>query len=511
MRTCILSIAVLQLIAAVAFSDSGSTTVYVGQHFEVRDRDQPVKYVFNGETRVARVTGSLSENTRIQRFRMQAGWNLCGIAVDGGRLPTNPEIVSAYRWDPLTRDYVTLAGEPLSAGTVIWIKASTNIVASIQGTYVEPGAVSVSGGGTYVSGAGLETWPLQLPEGVTVWRFDATSNRWQPTYTGDLAPMAAFPPKIAPGEAIYVHSPEAVELARPEPAERIAYYHQDHLGSSSAVTDSVGQLVEEAAHYPFGATRHQHRARELDAHYGFAQKERDAESGLHYFEARYVVGPLARFVSFDPMLKRLETLETDELKNFLAQPGKLNPSVYALNNPMRFVDPDGREARPRTRRTTARDQRSEVRGQKPEKPKPELTIRLGAPSKQPGEISALSFSIEDNAGAKGATSGGGQGKSTFTDFRISRHTDKASTELFKKSQQGLPIKSLTLIIPGKEGAEFRIHMTDVFITGVNPSSHEGQEMETLTLNAGSVRFGDDDQQAPQPSREMWHLDLRRNQ
>src|SRR5688572_24513367 len=203
MRTCILSIAVLQLIAAVAFSDSGSTTVYVGQHFEVRDRDQPVKYVFNGETRVARVTGSLSENTRIQRFRMQAGWNLCGIAVDGGRLPTNPEIVSAYRWDPLTRDYVTLAGEPLSAGTVIWIKASTNIVASIQGTYVEPGAVSVSGGGTYVSGAGLETWPLQLPEGVTVWRFDATSNRWQPTYTGDLAPMAAFPPKIAPGEAIY--------------------------------------------------------------------------------------------------------------------------------------------------------------------------------------------------------------------------------------------------------------------------------------------------------------------
>jgi hypothetical protein len=37
-----------------------STTVYVGKHFEVRDHDQPVKYVFEGSTRIARVTGSLS-------------------------------------------------------------------------------------------------------------------------------------------------------------------------------------------------------------------------------------------------------------------------------------------------------------------------------------------------------------------------------------------------------------------------------------------------------------------
>jgi RHS repeat-associated protein len=431
--------------------------------------------------------------------------------VDGVRLPANPEIVSAYRWDPVTRDYATLAGEPLSAGTVVWVKAGTNVVASVQGIYVEPGPASVSGGGTYVSGAGLDTWPLPLREGVTVWRIDAASNRWQPTYTGNLAPVSGVPPKIAPGEAIYVHTSEAVELARPEPAHRIAYYHQDHLGSSSVITDGAGRVAEESAYYPFGATRHRQRSREMDAHYDFLQKERDTESRLHYFEARYLASPLARFISFDPMLKRLETLETDELKNLLAQPTKLNPFVYALNNPMRFVDPDGREARPRTRPAEVRRQRPEGRGQKPEQPQPELTIRLGQPSKQPGEISALAFSIEQKAGAKGAVAGsGGEGRSAFTDFQITRQTDKTSSELFKKSQQGVAIKSVTLIIPGKEGAEFRIHMTDVFITGMNPSSHEGQEMETLTLNAGSVRFGDIDS-SPRPSRETWSLDLRTNQ
>ncbi|MGO8929793.1 MAG: hypothetical protein ACLQU3_23245, partial [Limisphaerales bacterium] len=65
------------LLAAVAVcspalsSPSGAitTTVYVGRHFEVRDHDQPTKYVFNGSTRVAEITGSLSSNLRVQRLR----------------------------------------------------------------------------------------------------------------------------------------------------------------------------------------------------------------------------------------------------------------------------------------------------------------------------------------------------------------------------------------------------------------------------------------------------------
>jgi hypothetical protein len=49
--------------------------------FEVRDHDAPVKYVFNGATRVARVTGSLASVRRTQRVRVNRGWNLLSIAV----------------------------------------------------------------------------------------------------------------------------------------------------------------------------------------------------------------------------------------------------------------------------------------------------------------------------------------------------------------------------------------------------------------------------------------------
>src|SRR5262245_66243260 len=57
------------------------TTLYVAKHFEVRDHDQPTKYVFNGDSRVARITGSLSSNTRVQRLRLGSGWNLRALAL----------------------------------------------------------------------------------------------------------------------------------------------------------------------------------------------------------------------------------------------------------------------------------------------------------------------------------------------------------------------------------------------------------------------------------------------
>ena len=60
---------------------------YPSKDFEIREHDQPTKYVFNNETRVATITGSLSTNTRIQRLRLYPGWNLCSVAVGGATLP----------------------------------------------------------------------------------------------------------------------------------------------------------------------------------------------------------------------------------------------------------------------------------------------------------------------------------------------------------------------------------------------------------------------------------------
>ena len=58
------------------------TTIYIDKYFEVRNHDQPTKYVWNSATRVARITGTLSSNERIQRIRLYPGWNLISLAVE---------------------------------------------------------------------------------------------------------------------------------------------------------------------------------------------------------------------------------------------------------------------------------------------------------------------------------------------------------------------------------------------------------------------------------------------
>ena len=78
----------------------GVTTVsYINKYFEVREHDAPTKYVWNGNTRVARVIGSLNTNQRVQRLRLWPGWNLLSIAVDGTTLPSSAQITAALKWD----------------------------------------------------------------------------------------------------------------------------------------------------------------------------------------------------------------------------------------------------------------------------------------------------------------------------------------------------------------------------------------------------------------------------
>src|SRR5262245_21802743 len=74
-----------------------TSTLYINKHFEVREHDAPTKYVWNGEIRVARVTGSLKDNVRVQRLRLFPGWNLCSLAVNAAGNSFSG-LVSAFRW-----------------------------------------------------------------------------------------------------------------------------------------------------------------------------------------------------------------------------------------------------------------------------------------------------------------------------------------------------------------------------------------------------------------------------
>ncbi len=65
----------------------------------------------------------------------------------------------------------------------------------------------------------------------------------------------------------------------------------------------------------------------------FTGKERDAETGLDYFGARYFSGAQGRFTSPDEPL-----VDQDE-----SDPQSWNLYSYVRNNPLRFIDPTGRE------------------------------------------------------------------------------------------------------------------------------------------------------------------------
>ncbi|MCZ2155126.1 MAG: RHS repeat-associated core domain-containing protein [Bryobacterales bacterium] len=64
----------------------------------------------------------------------------------------------------------------------------------------------------------------------------------------------------------------------------------------------------------------------------FTDKERDAETGLDYFEARYFSSVLRRFTSSDPIAVT---------PGRAADPQQLNLYAYAKNNLLKYVDPTG--------------------------------------------------------------------------------------------------------------------------------------------------------------------------
>lgn len=67
---------------------------------------------------------------------------------------------------------------------------------------------------------------------------------------------------------------------------------------------------------------------------GFTGKERDAETGLDYFESRYFSAAQGRFTSPDAMIAK---------KEWLSDPQRWNRYAYVRNNPMRYIDPNGED------------------------------------------------------------------------------------------------------------------------------------------------------------------------
>jgi RHS repeat-associated protein len=128
-------------------------------------------------------------------------------------------------------------------------------------------------------------------------------------------------------------------LASPTRAgDVVEYFHQDALGNVRAVTNQAGQVIERHDYLPFGEECTSGPcANNLRVSGGqprkFTGKERDQETGLDYFGARYYGSQIGRFTRVDPVYTWRENL---------ADPQRWSRYAYARNNPLRYVDPDGK-------------------------------------------------------------------------------------------------------------------------------------------------------------------------
>ena len=118
-------------------------------------------------------------------------------------------------------------------------------------------------------------------------------------------------------------------IARREASGAVFYSFADHLGSSRVVTNAAGQILDDSDYYPFGGERVV--AAGSGNAYKFTGKERDSESGLDNFGARYFASTTGRFLSPDPLLNSGRPWN----------PQTWNRYTYARNNPLSFIDPTG--------------------------------------------------------------------------------------------------------------------------------------------------------------------------
>ena len=104
------------------------------------------------------------------------------------------------------------------------------------------------------------------------------------------------------------------------------YYHPDHLGSSSYITNLDGEVVQHIEYVPFGEVFVEERNNIWNTPYLFNAKEFDEETGLYYYGARYYDPRVSLWISTD----RFE----EKYPNVTAY-------SFTANNPMKFLDING--------------------------------------------------------------------------------------------------------------------------------------------------------------------------
>ena len=108
--------------------------------------------------------------------------------------------------------------------------------------------------------------------------------------------------------------------------EETFYYHSDHLGSTSYITDQKANVTQYDAYLPYGELLVDEHSSSADLPYKFNGKELDEETGLYYYGARYMNPLTSMWYGVDPLAEKFPNISA---------------FVYCMDNPVKLVDLDG--------------------------------------------------------------------------------------------------------------------------------------------------------------------------
>ena len=185
-------------------------------------------------------------------------------------------------------------------------------IPTMKGSYADPENTGV-GYNTIIKELGDHTVPAE-------WAQYVKHNTEEGTAPG--APIAwddpSDPDEAQPGYGFVADSSSS--------EEETYFFHSDHLGSTSYITDKDGNITQYDAYLPYGELLVDEHSSSEEMPYKFNGKEFDEETGLYYYGARYMNPVASVWYGVDP--------HTEKYTNVSAY-------TYCLGNPIKLADING--------------------------------------------------------------------------------------------------------------------------------------------------------------------------
>ena len=153
-------------------------------------------------------------------------------------------------------------------------------------------------------------------------------------------PRSNTTPNITPGPPVSWNDPTNPDdpqagygyILNDTTKEETFFYHSDHLGSTSYITDDHANITQYDAYLPYGELLVDEHSSSEDLPYKFNGKQFDEETGLYYYGARYM----------NPMTSIWYGVDV-----FQENKADVASYLYCFGNPINLTDPDGNWERDR--------------------------------------------------------------------------------------------------------------------------------------------------------------------